>query len=68
MRIGLEQTEYIVHEGTKYQVVCTEVLSGNVAGKEIEISYSTTITDTLGIFFAVEPHVYTPLIMYMCTA
>ena len=50
MRIGLEQTEYIVHEGTKYQVVCTEVLSGNVAGKEIEISYNTTITDTLGIF------------------
>lgn len=50
MRIGLAQTEYIVHEGTKYQVVCAEVLSGIIAEKEIEISYTTTIRDVLGIY------------------
>ena len=33
---------YSVSEVAEYQAVCAEVLSGSVAGREIEISYTTT--------------------------
>ena len=47
--IGLEQTVYTVHEGAEYQVVCAEVLSGNTAGRDIEISYLITCTSMQGM-------------------
>ena len=42
MGIGLQQTMYSISEVAEYQAVCAEVLSGSVAGREIEISYATT--------------------------
>jgi len=42
VRIGLKQTAYSVSDSVEYQLVCVEVLSGSVAGREIEISYTTT--------------------------
>jgi len=42
VRIGLQQTMYSVSDGVEYQAVCAEVLSGSIAGREIEISYTTT--------------------------
>ena len=39
---------YSVHETDGYQVVCAEVQSGDIAGRTIEISYSTTSGTALG--------------------
>ena len=33
---------YSVIDVVEYQAVCAEVLSGSIAGREIEISYATT--------------------------
>ena len=46
--IGLQQTMYSVHETDGYQVVCAEIQSGDIAGRTIEISYSTTSGTALG--------------------
>ena len=39
--IGLQETSYSVYETDEYQVVCAEVLSGDIAGRNIVIEYST---------------------------
>ena len=39
--IGLQKTSYSVYETDEYQVVCAEVLSGDIAGRSIDISYIT---------------------------
>ena len=40
--IGLQWTAYSVYETDEYQVVCAEVLSGDIAKQSIEIEYITT--------------------------
>ena len=45
MTIGLQETAYSVYETDEYQVVCAEVLSGDIAGQSIDIDY-TTESDT----------------------
>ncbi|CAI8052154.1 Sodium/calcium exchanger 2 [Geodia barretti] len=40
--VGLEETAYTVDEVDSYQLVCVGVLSGDVDGREISLSYSTT--------------------------
>ena len=40
--IGLQMTSYSVYETDEYQVVCAEVLSGDLAGRNINIDYITT--------------------------
>ena len=40
--VGLEETAYTVDEVDSYQLVCIGVLSGDVDGREITLSYSTT--------------------------
>ena len=45
MTIGLHETAYSVYETDEYQVVCAEVLSGDIAGRSIDIDY-TTESDT----------------------
>ena len=40
--IGLEQTAYFVYETDEYQVVCVKVISGDIAGRNINIDYITT--------------------------
>ena len=40
--VGLEETAYTVDEVDSYQLVCVAVLSGDVDGREISLSYSTT--------------------------
>ena len=40
--IGLQKTSYSVYETDEYQVVCAEVLSGDIAGRSIDIEYVTT--------------------------
>ena len=40
--VGLEETAYTVDEVDSYQLVCVGVLSGDVDGREIMLSYSTT--------------------------
>ena len=47
--IGLQQTAYSVYETDEYQVVCAEVLSGDIAGRNIEIDYITT-SDTASMY------------------
>ena len=39
--IGLQETSYSVYETDEYQVVCAEVLSGDIAGRSINIIYIT---------------------------
>lgn len=39
--IGLQQTAYTVGEVDDYQLVCLEVLSGDIDGREIIINYLT---------------------------
>ena len=41
MTIGLSQTVYSVVEGEGGAVVCTSVLSGDIAGRTFTISYET---------------------------
>ena len=48
VRIGVQQTMYSVYETDGYQVVCAEIQSGDIAGRMIEISYSTTSGTALG--------------------
>ena len=40
--VGLEETAYTVDEVDSYQLVCVGVLSGDVDGREISLSYCTT--------------------------
>ena len=40
--IGLQMTSYSVYETDEYLVVCAEVLSGDLAGRTINIDYITT--------------------------
>ena len=40
--VGMQQTAYTVTEVDEYQLVCFEVLAGDVEGREIVIDYSTT--------------------------
>ena len=37
--VGFQQTAYSVHKTYDYQVVCAEVLSGDIAGRIIKIDY-----------------------------
>ena len=39
--VGFEQSSYRVDEVDSYQMVCIEVLSGDVDGREIVLDYST---------------------------
>ena len=40
--IGLQQTTYTVSEVDQHQLVCLEVLSGDVDGREFVINYATS--------------------------
>ena len=40
--VGFEQTAYTIDEVDGYQLVCIDVLSGDVDGREIVLDYSTT--------------------------
>ena len=42
VRVGFEQTAYLVGEVDGFQLVCIDVLSGELDGREIELDYSTT--------------------------
>lgn len=42
MTVGIQQTTYTVGEVDEYQLVCFEVLSGDIDGREIVFDYSTT--------------------------
>ena len=42
LRVGLEQTAYTVDEVDSFQLVCIDVLSGDVDGREIILDYSTS--------------------------
>jgi hypothetical protein len=42
LRIGFEKTAYTVSEVDGFQVVCIDVLSGDVDGREIILDYSTS--------------------------
>jgi len=63
VRLGLQQTEYTVYDIIDYLAVCAQVLSGNIAGKNIVVNYTTTTTDVIGI----KEHLTSILcIMYTC--
>lgn len=47
--IGLEITEYTVHDNADYQVVCAYVQSGSIGRREIEVNYSVLDTGNLSI-------------------
>ena len=51
--IGLQKTSYSVYETDEYQVVCAEVLSGDIAGRSIDISYITEGDTAEGKLFTV---------------
>ena len=51
MTIGLQQTAYSVYETDEYQVVCAEVLSGDIAGRNIMIDYITTSDTAEGEYY-----------------
>ena len=53
MTIGLQETFYSVYETDEYQVVCAEVLSGDIAGRYIDIEYTTESDTAEGTY----PHV-----------
>lgn len=40
--VGLQQTAYTITEVDGYQLVCLEVLSGNVEGRELVFDYTTS--------------------------
>ncbi|CAI8052156.1 hypothetical protein GBAR_LOCUS28548, partial [Geodia barretti] len=40
IEIALEKTEYTTHDNAEYQVVCANVESGSVGGRNIEIDYT----------------------------
>ena len=40
--MGFEETAYDVDEVDSYQLVCVGVLSGDLDGREVMLSYSTT--------------------------
>ena len=48
--IGLQETSYSVYETDEYQVVCAEVLSGDIAGRSININYITESDTAEGIY------------------
>ena len=48
--IGLQETSYSVYETDEYQVVCAEVLSGDIAGRSIDINYITESDTADGIY------------------
>lgn len=39
--VGIQQTTYTIGEIDDYQLVCIEVLSGDIDGREIVFDYST---------------------------
>ena len=41
LRVGLEETAYTVDEVDGFQLVCIDVLSGDVDGREITLNYFT---------------------------
>ena len=51
--VGLQQTAYTVTEVDDYQLVCFEVLSGDVDGRELVFSYST-VSGTASKLVAIE--------------
>lgn len=53
MTVGLQQTAYTVTEVDDYQLVCFEVLSGDVDGRELVFSYST-VSGTASKLVAIE--------------
>ena len=40
--VGFEETAYTVTEVDGYQLACFKVLSGDLAGRELEFDYSTS--------------------------
>ena len=40
VEIGLERTSYTAHDNADYQIVCANVESGSVGGRNIELSYT----------------------------
>ena len=40
--VGMQQTSYTIGEVDEYQLVCFEVLSGDLVGRELVFDYSTT--------------------------
>ena len=49
MTVGLHQTAYTVTEGNAIVLVCTAVLSGDIAGRTLTIDYNTADGDARGI-------------------
>ena len=48
MTIGLEQSQYTVYGSDDYQVLCAEVQSGDIDGRDIDINY---IVEDSGVKF-----------------
>ena len=48
MTVGLQQTAYTVTEGNVIVLVCTAVLSGDIAGRTLTIDYNTADGDARG--------------------
>ena len=40
--VGMQQTSYTIGEVDEHQLVCFEVLSGDLVGRELVFDYSTT--------------------------
>ena len=51
VEIGLERTSYTAHDNANYQIVCANVESGSIGGRNIEISYTVEDNGTLLRFF-----------------
>lgn len=56
--IGLEQTEYSVADTADYQILCAEVQSGSIDGRDIQMQF--TVTDNGMYTSFVWCQVYTP--------
>ena len=39
--VGIQQTAYTVDEVDDYQLVCVEVLAGDIDGREVTVNYLT---------------------------
>ena len=63
--VGLERRDYRVDEIDSYQLVCVGVLSGDVDGREIMLSYSTASGTACMLLLAIILFVYIPQWLYI---
>ena len=50
MAIGLQKTSYTVTEENTVVLMCTEVVSGSIAGRTITVNYQTANNGAEGIY------------------